>query len=174
MSSELAPLLRLLIAAGGPQRFDAREQWPLHRSLVVLANRLSKLQASSWEGMPELSFRPDPDVGTRAAGVTRALWNLAAAGDLAVTAQQGRALFEVEPAWLPTAQTDLMHLDPTVAEAFYFAATCWAAKTATSEKNVRSSDSSFSERMRRSSLRIPLQMLPSDRRQAAVTRRSPR
>jgi hypothetical protein len=142
MSSELAPLLRLLIAAGGPRRFDAREQWPLHRGLVVLATRLSKVQTTGWPGMPELSFRPDPDVGKRAAGVTRALWNLAATGDLAVTAQRGRALFEVEQAWLPTARTDLMHLDPSVAEAIYIAATCWAAAAATSEKKFRTADSS--------------------------------
>lgn len=141
MGDGLVPLLRLLIAAGGPRHFDVREQWPLHRGLSVLARRLDTLKPGFIAGMPELSFKPDPDVGMRAAGVTRALWNLTAAGELAVTDQHGRTQFEVEPAWLPTAQTDLMQLAPPVAEAIYVAATCWAAAAATSEKNTRSSES---------------------------------
>src|SRR5689334_14967389 len=125
MDDGLVPLLRLLIAAGGPRSFDAREQWPLHRCLTILASRLNSLEPSFIAGMPDLSFKPDPDVGMRAAGVTRALWNLTAAGDLSVVAQHGRTQFSVEPTWLSAAHSDLMQLKQPVADAIYVAATCW-------------------------------------------------
>jgi hypothetical protein len=138
MAERVAQLLRLMIAAGGPQLFDAREQWPLHRGLTVLAARLQELPSETAVSLPELAFRPDPDVGRRAAGVTRALWEMTGSGDLVVTALHGHALFHVKPAWLPTARQELMRLEPAVAEAIYLAATCWAAAASMSAKNARS------------------------------------
>lgn len=170
MVDELAATLRLMIAAGGPRYFDAREQWPLHRGLALLASRLDGLNLQHHHCLPRLSFTPDPDVGMRAAGVTRALWNLTATGELAVTHEHGRAQFEVDPAWLPTVRADLMKLDPALSQAFYLAATCWAAAAATSENISRSAESSPTS-MRRSSDRNPRHVAESGRRQAAVTRK---
>jgi hypothetical protein len=137
VANRLAPLLRLLIAAGGPQTFDAREQWPLHRGLSVLAGRLQELPSRAVVPLPELSFRSDPDVGRRAAGVTRALWDMTGSGDLVVTEHDGQPQFRVQPAWLPTARQELLELDPPVVEAIHLAATCWAAAASTSAKNAR-------------------------------------
>ena len=142
MTDRIAPLLRLIIAAGGPQLFDAREQWPLHRGLAALAARLQELPLQMSAPLPELTFRPDPDVGRRAAGVTRALWDMTGSGDLVVATGHGHAQFRVQPTWLPTARQELMQLEPAVAEAIYLAARCWAAAASMSEKNARTPSAS--------------------------------
>lgn len=133
----MSELLLAMLAADGPARTDALDHRPVHRALHWLArNRPADSQ------LPNLELASDPEVGTRAQGVTQALWALAGDEVLLVEEARGQATFRVDANRLHHARRGLMRLSSEDRDAISHAAGIWAAADSTSRKKVRSAASS--------------------------------
>lgn len=117
----MSDLIAALFAAGGPPQLNAREHRSLHRALTTL--RCSALDSTR---LPVMSARTDPDVGTRIAGVTRAIWKLAAEGAVAVSGESTGARFVATDVGLTTGRRVIMQLGDADRNAVYRAAAIWA------------------------------------------------
>src|SRR6266542_42503 len=71
----MTELVGLLLAAGGPPVIPARVAWPLHRALQGLDADIRRDGLLS-ELPGVLEFRPSPDVGLAASGVSSAIFAL--------------------------------------------------------------------------------------------------
>jgi hypothetical protein len=112
-------LLELILACAPDTSLDARDHWPIHEALHGLDEWLSDeaRNRSVWRtaGLPALRFVEDPEVGWRASGVTRAIWDLVSAGKLTVIDDgrgAGRARFVLEAQAMPNIRRGLMQLSP--------------------------------------------------------------
>ncbi|RIR82146.1 hypothetical protein D2E65_09230 [Mycobacteroides abscessus] len=114
-------LLETILACTPQASLDARDHWPLHDALRHLAEwvRYDGQHRQLWcgAGMPELHFVKDPDVGWRARGVTRAIWDLVNDGVLVCIDGPGRPHFELEGNVLHQIRRDMMLLAPECAAA---------------------------------------------------------
>ncbi|TGD84673.1 hypothetical protein BayCH28_25105 [Mycolicibacterium sp. CH28] len=117
-------LLESILACAPGTALDARDHWPLHQALRDLDDWLSQgaENRSMWRnsGLPALRFVKDPDVGWRARGITRAIWNLVGDGKLLCVedAKGGqRARFVLADDSMPHIRRELMQLAPECAAA---------------------------------------------------------
>jgi len=117
-------LLELILACAPDTALDARDHWPLHQALHDLDQWLQRELSiqSAWNdaGLPALRFVKDPDVGWRANGVTRALWDLVTAGKLLckdATESDETARFVLIADARADIRRKLMHLPPSCAAA---------------------------------------------------------
>jgi len=162
----MSDLVAAMVAAGGPSCTDAREHWQLHAALVGLGER-----AVGSSALPPLAGSPDPDVGLRVEGVTRALWSLVGSGLFRVEERQGGADLIVQPDGLPAARRVLMRLGDADRDAVYLAANFWACAS-TARKN-RASAAGSSVGTRDASEANCRQSTVPARRQRAVKASSP-
>lgn len=159
----MSELIAAMIAAGGPTCTDARDHWPLHQALVRLGS-----DAPESASLPLLRSRPDPEVGRRVHGVTRALWDLVGCGLLCVDNSQDDVRFIVDTAELPRARRGLMRLDPQSQMVVYAAAERWALASTSRKNPANERESSVATRRR--SDRYSRQVVEPSSRQRAVSR----
>lgn len=117
----------MMAANGGPREFDARDHVSLHEALIFL------LQAADEDDVTDVTITPDPEVGRRVSGVTRALWSLVSAGQICVAGSPTR------PTFVPSVESNMelwLRLRPKTQKAIYFAAQRWATSE-TFLKNCR-------------------------------------
>ncbi|ART73273.1 hypothetical protein BTO20_36280 [Mycobacterium dioxanotrophicus] len=115
-------LLESILACAPDTPLDARDHWPLHEALRSLDHWLNEEahNRAVWctAGFPVLQFVKDPDVGWRASGVTRAIWDLVSDGTLiCVDEDDGCARFVLKALATPHIRRELMHLSPECAAA---------------------------------------------------------
>lgn len=125
-------VLSVILAAEPQACVDARDPERLHRVL----RRLD--EAGPLEGIPPLSWTPDPGVGRRYAGVTVALWDVVGSGAVAVDEQQGHA-------WLSSSvegSTRGLRLPPGTRAAVQRSVGILRADSATSSRKRRTAASS--------------------------------
>jgi hypothetical protein len=113
-------VLETILVCASDTPLDARNHWPLHDALHSLSDWLDTedCDRSLWHtsGLPALQFVKDPDVGWRAQGVTRAIWELVDAGTLlCVETSCGQARFELTDAAMHHIRRELMALSPECA-----------------------------------------------------------
>lgn len=117
-------LLESILACAPGTALDARDHWPLHQALHDLDDWLGQEahNRSVWStsGLPALRFVKDPEVGWRASGVTRAIWDLVSNGKLiCVDDEKGdeRARFVLLDDAMPHIRREMMQLSPECAAA---------------------------------------------------------
>jgi hypothetical protein len=115
-------LLETILACAPDTPLDARDHWPLHDALHSLDDWLNQeiRNSSLWRtaGLPALRFVKDPDVGWRARGVTRAIWDLVGDGTLiCVDTESGQPRFELKAQAMHHIRRELMLLSPECAAA---------------------------------------------------------
>lgn len=130
---DLEDLVGMMLAAGGPAVIPARIEWPLHRALHDLHERAGRCGLRSQ--LPQLSFRPCPDVAVRAAGGREAMFSLARRGTLDAEGTGRQAVLRLAPDARVKLRRELMRLDPETVRLVQWGATRWAALVATSAKN---------------------------------------
>lgn len=162
----MSDLVAAMIAAGGPGCTDARDHRTLHAALV----RLGEATAGS-PSLPAMSRRPDPDVGLRVEGVTRAVWALVASGLLQVRERAGGATLVVACDALPEARRILMLLPDRDRTAIYAAADFWARSSTARKKSASAPTSPGAARLAREAK--ARQSVPLSRRQRAVKESCP-
>jgi hypothetical protein len=84
-------LIATMLCSGGPVRMDALNHRNLHRALCSFFVEFGHVADG------EIVLRPDPEVGVRVPGVTRALWKLCELGVIKATDRRGSAEFTVQP-----------------------------------------------------------------------------
>jgi hypothetical protein len=167
----LTRLVGLMLAAGGPPAIPARIDWPLHQALRELhedSGRTGRRRA-----LPTLIFHACPDVATRAAGASEAVFTLARAGVLRPDGAGRHAVLRPDPGELVAFRRDFMLLEPEVADLVQRAAARWAALVATSAKN-RSTARRSSGATVASGTPKRLHELPGSASNASSRRRPPR
>lgn len=161
----MSDLVAAMIAAGGPSHTDVNDHRRLHRALVGLG------AAGGSAVLPALVARPDPDVGLRVVGVTRALWQLVESGLLTVQERPGGAELVVDESALPSARHVLMRLPEVERRAVYAAADRWASASTSRKKAARALVSPAALRLAREA--NDRQSAVPSRRQRAVSEKSP-
>lgn len=89
----MSDLLLAMLASGGPDRLDARDHRRVHEALIGYLSE--PMAPKDRELLPALETTPDPEVGVRLRGVTKALWRLHALGFLAAKEYDDHAEFEL-------------------------------------------------------------------------------
>jgi hypothetical protein len=116
----------MLLACADDLPLDVRDHWPLHAALRDLEGWLKSQVANeeSWvkSGMPSLRFVKDPDVGLRARGVTRAIWDLVGDGVLVYSiGRSGRPVYRMADGTRSEVHRKFLTLSPQCAAAFQVA-----------------------------------------------------
>lgn len=123
----LSDLLVAIMAAGDVEALDARDSRLAHRAITTLAQR----------GAPEalavlarfavaVTTTPDPEVGLRVAGLTRATWQAVADGLLEPHEEGHRAWYTVPDDARRSLRRQLSRWSPLEAEALYRVGADWA------------------------------------------------
>jgi hypothetical protein len=115
-------VVEIILACSPDTPLDGCDHWPLHDALRSLDSWLSSATShgSLWRtsGLPPLNFVEDPDVGLRARGVTRALWELVGSGTLVCRQTAGgRTRFELNDRVVHQIRRELLTLSPECAAA---------------------------------------------------------
>lgn len=114
-------LVVALMTVGGPRSISATDHRKLHESLVYLDS------CSSGEGKSvPLRLSPDPDVGIRVHGVTKALWSLVHEGVLSVSHIDYSPWFVVNDDRLPSSTALAALFSRRVWHNIHLAAQRWA------------------------------------------------
>lgn len=127
----LKTLIAALITEGGPEHLDARNHRRLHETLVQLGRDLPS------ETLPALSGVPDPEVGLRVRGVTRALWDMHAAGALYMYELGSTAEYRVEFGKVRELAAGAQALPGWIREIIHRRAIDWSIAVETDLKNER-------------------------------------
>ena len=134
---DLHKLVTLMVGAGGPPVIPARVRWPLHRALRDLhedAARRGLLYV-----LPEMSFRPCPEVAVHVDGANAVITDLVRRRMLVPDGRGRSAVLRVDPAARAQLRRELMRLPVELSMLVQRAAARWAALVETSAKN-RSTD----------------------------------
>lgn len=129
---ETIDLIATILCSGGPRWIDARDHRNLHRAL-----RTFLVDCGPQVGRTGVAFRPDPDVGLRVPGVTKALWELCARGLITATDEPGAARFFVQPEMANYVAQINSSLPDAVRTKLQCVAMNWAASEATDLKKSR-------------------------------------
>lgn len=132
----MSDLVASMVASADVSRIDVRDHSSLHAALVHIKEQRA---ADPSRHLPDLEVRPDPEVGRRVDGVTKALWALVAAGVLRPVEEGARAWFVVEPERNAMGRRAVMRLDDSERLLLQEAAAIWATALDTSRKNERNS-----------------------------------
>ncbi len=156
--SDLADLIALLIAAGGPTTLMERSPWPLHESLAALGadEHARELVAHGID----LDARPDADVGLEVAGVGVAIYELINQGILCLTGTGLEARLELVVDRHRAYRKRLMTFDLARATTLQDVAQTWRARARTAENTWTSAFESRAAMSRRAT---------PNRRQLAAT-----
>ncbi len=160
-------LVGFMLAAGGPPLIPARIGWPLHQALYELHEKAGR--SGDRRLLPQISFRPSPDVALRADGADEAMRALVHAEVLQPEGAGRQAMLRTDSSALVTYRRNLMRLDPDAVRLVQFAGTRWAALVATSAKN-RSTAPRSSGSARASATPNRLQVLPGTDSSASSAR----
>ncbi len=130
--SELADLIALLVAAGGPTTLMERSPWPLHESLALLgADQPARNLVA--QGI-ELDVHPDAVVGLEVGGVGAAIYELISQGIFRPTGAGLEARLELNADRHRAYRKRLMSLDLSRATTLQEIAQVWRARACTAEK----------------------------------------
>jgi hypothetical protein len=129
---DLSTLIAAMMASGGPNRIDARDHRHLHEALLRIGQ---DLPSSGF--LPPLKGLPDPEVGRRVPGVTRALWNMNAIGALTVSESHQAAEYRAEFRRIKELSAAVEDLPEFVRTVIYRRAADWSISVATDLKNDR-------------------------------------
>jgi hypothetical protein len=129
---DLTTLIAAMMTGGGPDRIDARDHRPLHEALVRIGQDLPSNGL-----LPPLKGLPDPEIGRRVPGVTRALWNMNSIGALTVFESPQSAEYHAEVRRLKELAGAVDALPESVRAAIYRRAEDWSMRVATDLKKER-------------------------------------
>lgn len=115
----VSDLITAMAVSGGPSRFHARNHRPLHEALVYLNDHAGE---NLLGGKPV----PDPEVGLRVRGVTKALWDLCRTGFLSAEGVGQQTYFVVANRSDSRFCLGSMSINAHVARAIHLAADRWA------------------------------------------------
>lgn len=122
---QLADLVGILLAAGGPTTLPARVRWPLDQALVWLQGEAAKSGAlDPWRHRIDLQLSPDSGTGVKGAG--RALALLRDNGTLRPIGCLRWAAFRVDADALLRYRRLLMAMKPGDAQLLTRAARMWS------------------------------------------------
>lgn len=130
---DISNLVPMMASAQGPTQLLAAADWPLHKALLGLVKEAE--EACLGEHFADLSFRPDPDCGWRAAGVDEAIWSLRSSLVLIPTGSGMDAGWVVDRDKLWEARRLFLTLRPELAVLIYRAGISWASLASTALKN---------------------------------------
>jgi hypothetical protein len=130
---DLVPLLRQLLAAGGPSEWPANVPWPLHQAVTEHHRVLC----------PNVTPLPAAGTGWQIPGLEFAVTELARSGRLRPREEGIARWWVVNDHESMVDRRELLRCDPVVAQDIYLAARRWAALTAMSAKTVRSASASL-------------------------------
>lgn|SRR5450759_566600 len=145
--SDLADLIALLVAAGGPTTLMERSPWPLHESLVLFEGDLAARDLVA-EGM-KLEMHPDAHVGLEIAGVGAAIYELINLGVFRLAGAGIEARLEVDADGHRAYRKKLMCFDLARAQTLQRVAQDWRARACTAEKTWARAFESRAEMSRR-------------------------
>lgn len=130
----ISNLLTTIMAAGGVRRLDARDHRQAHAALRrLLESEDGRAVLSAFD--VNMDWRPDPEVGIRVPGVTKALWEAVGDGGLVVDEDGVSAEFVLADHRTASLRRELSRLPAGFASAIHRTGTAWAADS-TSRKNV--------------------------------------
>ena len=125
--TDMAALMRRLLAAGGPRSWVANAPWPLHQAVAESCEVLC----------PGLAIKPAAGLGRKVPGLNEAVLRLEQEGTIELRDEGFISWWVlVEEAQLRN-RRELFRCDPSVAHAHHLAAVRWAALARTSEKTLR-------------------------------------
>jgi hypothetical protein len=129
---DLSTLIAAMMTRGGPDRIDARNHRHLHEALIRIGHDLPKNEL-----LPVLKGLPDPEVGRRVPGVTRALWNMNMVGALTVFESCEIAEYRAEIGRLKSLADAVEALPEFVRATIYRRAEDWSMSVETDLKKER-------------------------------------
>jgi hypothetical protein len=165
-------LIGLMLAGGGPRVIPARGNWPLHQALRELRDRAG---ARGERRLVEaLVLRPSPDVGVRAEGADKAIFQLTQQGFLIVQGTGRQAALHIERDALVALRRNFLRVAPGEAGLIQWAGARWCALASTSAKNRATPSASVGSASVTSSTPNRLGELPGSDSTAVSRRREPR
>ena len=138
---DLQRLIGLMLGAGGPNVIPARISWPLHRALRELHDEAGRQGLRHL--LPDMSFRPSPDVAVKVDGASMAVTQLLRLRVLVPEGVGKAAALRLRPDVHAQLRRELMRLPVEVSMLVQRAAARWAALVETSAKNRSTAVRSF-------------------------------
>lgn len=126
----LSALLLAIMAAGEVETLDARCPRLAHQAIAALARRKTPgAKAVLTRFGVDVMTTPDPEVGLRVAGLTRATWQAVAAGLLKPHEKGHNAWYSMSKAARVSLRRQLEHVSVAEAEAIYCVGADWATSS---------------------------------------------
>lgn len=131
----LSDLLRMLLVLGGPRAFISTVPWPLHAAVVEMED--ARKRQGRLRSIAHLALSPDPEVGTRVAGLDAALSELVASQELQLGVSGGLDVWKLDEARLHRPRRALWALPAEDLELLRETAHRWESLATASLKNWR-------------------------------------